>query len=59
MLVNLIDIWSILRPFRVVYGHLLYFVLVWYIFPVLVRCTEKYLASLTGNAESGLRQNGK
>jgi hypothetical protein len=26
------DIWSILRPFDIFYAHLVYFVLIWYIF---------------------------
>jgi hypothetical protein len=28
------------------YGHLAYFVAIWYIFPVLVCCTKKNLATL-------------
>jgi hypothetical protein len=28
------------------YGHLIYFVALWYIFPVLVCCTKKNLATL-------------
>jgi hypothetical protein len=28
------------------YGHLVYFVAIWYIFPVLVYCTKKILATL-------------
>jgi hypothetical protein len=27
------EIWSILQPFGILYGHLLYFVVIWYIFP--------------------------
>jgi hypothetical protein len=27
-------------------GHLVYFVIIWYIFPVLVYCTKKNLATL-------------
>jgi hypothetical protein len=26
-------IWSILRPLEIFYGHLVYFVVIWYIFP--------------------------
>jgi hypothetical protein len=40
------DIWSILRPFGIFNGRLVYFVVIWYIFPVLVFCTEKNLATL-------------
>jgi hypothetical protein len=40
------DIWSILQPFVIFYGHLVYFVVSWYIFPVLVCCTKKNLATL-------------
>jgi hypothetical protein len=32
MLVYFMDIWSILQPFDVFYGHLLYFEVIWYIF---------------------------
>jgi hypothetical protein len=40
-------IWYILLPFGIVYGHLVYFLVIWYIFPVLVRCNKKNLATLT------------
>jgi hypothetical protein len=33
MLVYFMDIWSILRPFDILYGRLVYFVVIWYIFP--------------------------
>jgi hypothetical protein len=36
-------IWNILRIF---YDHLVHFVFIWYIFPVLVSCTSKNLATL-------------
>jgi uncharacterized membrane protein YesL len=39
-------IWSILLPFSIFCGHLLYFVVIWYIFPVLVCYTNKNLATL-------------
>jgi hypothetical protein len=39
-------IWSILRPIGIFYGHFVHFVVVWYIFPVLVCCTKKNLATL-------------
>jgi hypothetical protein len=41
-----IEIWYILQLFGIVNGHLVYFVLIWYIFPVLVRCNKKNLATL-------------
>jgi hypothetical protein len=34
-------IWSYLRPFSIFCGHLVYFMVIWYIFPVLVCCTKK------------------
>jgi hypothetical protein len=50
---KLLTIWSILRPLQIFYGHLVYFVVIWYIlwsfgifFPVLVSCTKKNLATL-------------
>jgi hypothetical protein len=33
MLVYVMDIWSILCPFNIFYGHLLYLGVLWYIFP--------------------------
>jgi hypothetical protein len=41
------NFWFILRPFWNIYGHLVYFVVIWYIFfPILVCCTKKNLATL-------------
>jgi hypothetical protein len=37
---------NILRTFGIVYNHLVHFVFIWYIFPVLVSCTNKNLATL-------------
>jgi hypothetical protein len=37
---------SILQPFGVFSGHLVYFVVIRYIFSVLVYCTKKNLATL-------------
>jgi hypothetical protein len=31
-------IWSIARPFGIFGGHLVYFMVIWYIFPILVCC---------------------
>jgi hypothetical protein len=39
-------IWNILRSFGMYYEHLVNFVSIWYIFPVLVSCTNKNLATL-------------
>jgi hypothetical protein len=33
IVVYFIDIWSFLRPFDIFYCHLVYFVVIWYIFP--------------------------
>jgi hypothetical protein len=33
ILVFFMTIWSILRPFEIFYGHFIYFVVIWYIFP--------------------------
>jgi hypothetical protein len=49
--------WYILWPFALFYGrlvyifcgHLVYSMVIWYIFPILVSCTEKNLATLAGN----------
>jgi hypothetical protein len=46
MLVYFIAIWNILWTFGILYGHLVHFVFIWYIFPVLVSCTKKNLATL-------------
>jgi hypothetical protein len=40
-LVHYVDIWSILQSLGIFYGHLVYFVVIWYIFPILVFCTKK------------------
>jgi hypothetical protein len=39
-------IWNILQTFGIFYDHLVHFVLIWYIFPVLVSCNKKNLAPL-------------
>jgi hypothetical protein len=39
-------IWNILQTFGISYDHLLPFVFIWYIFPVLVSCTKNNLATL-------------
>jgi hypothetical protein len=47
-----VDISAVLQPFGIFYGHLVYFEIIWYtlwsfwyIFPVLVFCTNKNLAT--------------
>jgi hypothetical protein len=39
-------IWSILQPFGIFCGHLVFFCHLYYIFPVLVGCKKKNLATL-------------
>jgi hypothetical protein len=52
MLVFLMDIWCILWPFDLFYGHLVYFVKFSIFFLVLVYCTKKkwYLVFVWGSA---------
>jgi hypothetical protein len=45
-LVYSMAIWSISELFGISYGNLVYFMVIWYIFPVLVCCVKKYLATL-------------
>jgi hypothetical protein len=47
MLIYFMAIWNILWIFGIFCDHLLDIVLIWYIFPVLVSCTKKNLATLT------------
>jgi hypothetical protein len=47
MSIYFMAIWNILQTFGVFYDHLVvHFVFIWYIFPVLVSCTKKNLATL-------------
>jgi hypothetical protein len=54
MLVHFMALSSTLRPFDIFYGHLVCFMAIWYILwyfaigisPVLVRCSNKHLATL-------------
>jgi hypothetical protein len=39
-------IWNILWIFGIFYDHSVHFVFIWYLFPVLVSCTKKNLATL-------------
>jgi hypothetical protein len=38
--------WIILQSYAIFYGQLVWFVFIWYIFPVLVSCTKNNLATL-------------
>jgi hypothetical protein len=54
-------VWSIYGhlvfwPF-VIFSHLAYFMVIWYIFPVLVFCTKKNLATLIVNSDQGDRMS--
>jgi hypothetical protein len=40
------SIWSILQLFSKMFGRLAYFMVILYIFPILLCCTEKNLATL-------------
>jgi hypothetical protein len=46
MLEYFLALWNILQTFGIFYDHLVHFVLIWYIFPVLESCTYKNLATL-------------
>jgi hypothetical protein len=46
LLIYFMAFWNILRTFGISYNHLVHFVFICYIFPVLVSCTNKNLATL-------------
>jgi hypothetical protein len=46
ILLYFMAIWNVLRIYGISYDHLVHFVSIWYIFPVLVSCTKKHLATL-------------
>jgi hypothetical protein len=46
MLIHSMSIWYFFRPFFKLWCHLVCFKVIWFIFPVLVCCTEKNLATL-------------
>jgi hypothetical protein len=52
-LVYFMDTWSILRSFVIFCGHLVYFLVIWYIFPIWVFCTKKNLATLDDDKTAG------
>jgi hypothetical protein len=56
MLVYFMDTWSILRPFDLFYDHLVYFVLIWNIFPRFWYIVpSKNLATLSNGADGSNR----
>jgi hypothetical protein len=46
MLTYFMAIWNILWRFGIFYDHFVHFLFIWYIFPVLVSCAKKNLATL-------------
>jgi hypothetical protein len=46
MLIYFMAIWNILQTFGIFYDHLVYFEFIWSIFPLLVSCNKKNLATL-------------
>jgi hypothetical protein len=46
MFVYIMVIWSIVLPFGIFCGHLACFIVIWYILPVLVSCTNTNLATM-------------
>jgi hypothetical protein len=52
ILVYIKTTWSILRPLEIFYGHLVYFVTIRYIIPILVYCIKKNLATLVRRVRS-------
>jgi hypothetical protein len=52
MLIYLMAIWNILQIIGLFYDHLVHFVFIWNIFPVLVICTKKNLATLEKSTQS-------
>jgi hypothetical protein len=46
MLIYFMALWNILQTFGIFSDHLVHFMLIWYIFPVLISCTKKNLATL-------------
>jgi hypothetical protein len=46
ILAYFVTIWSILRPLQIFYGHMVYFVVIWYISPRFGILYQKNLATL-------------
>jgi hypothetical protein len=42
-----VAIWFILLPFGILHSYLVYFLVIWYTFPVFVGCSKKNLAALS------------
>jgi hypothetical protein len=53
MLIHFMAIWNILHTFEIVYDHLVHFVFLWYIFPVLVLVPN--LAALSARSNCNKR----
>jgi hypothetical protein len=49
LLMYFIAVWNICQTFGIFFDHLVHFVFIWYIFPVLASCTKKNLATLICN----------
>jgi hypothetical protein len=45
MFVHFMAVWSIIRPFGIFYGHLVYSIVIWYIFTHFDTCPMKNLAT--------------
>jgi hypothetical protein len=54
----IVDIWPILRPFGIFHSHLVHFAVIWYIFPVLVCCAKKNLATPDTSRTEKTRESG-
>jgi hypothetical protein len=46
MLIYFMALWNILQAFGIFHDNFVHFVFIWYIFPALVSCTKKNLATL-------------
>jgi hypothetical protein len=53
--VILYGIWFILQLFDIIFGHSVYLMVIWDIFPCLVCCTKKNLATLGLSSKDDLR----
>jgi hypothetical protein len=51
MFIYFMAIWNILQTFWIFNDHLVHFVFIWSIFPVLVSCAKKNLATLLGSEQ--------
>jgi hypothetical protein len=46
LFIHFMAVWNILWRFGMYHDHLVHFVFIWYVFPGLVSCTNKNLATL-------------